>query len=57
MSHAHRWLIDMPNGPTSNAVCKTCGAERKFPNYIEEPFVADFRARKEARQLQKLGVR
>lgn len=47
----------MPNGPTSNAVCKTCGAERKFPNYIEEPFVADFRARKEARQLQKLGVR
>jgi hypothetical protein len=57
VNHAHRWLIEMPNGPTSNAVCKTCGAEKQFPNYIEESFVMDYNVRRERRELQKLGVR
>lgn len=33
--HAHRWRIDEPNGATSNAVCRTCGAERVFRNWLE----------------------
>ena len=29
--HAHHWLIERPDGPTSHAVC-ICGAEREFAN-------------------------
>ena len=57
MNHAHHYIIDTPNGPTSNAVCKTCGAEKKFPNYCEEYFVSDYNVRRERRELQKAGVR
>ncbi len=57
MNHAHHYLIAPPNGPTSEGVCKTCGATKKFPNYIDEPFVGDFKARRERRELQKAGVR
>lgn len=31
----HHWLIDSPGGPTSNGVCRICGAERQFRNYLE----------------------
>ena len=31
----HRWIIDSPNGPSSNGVCLECGAEKQFLNYIE----------------------
>ena len=30
----HYWVIDPPNGPTSNGVCKICGAEKEFKNYV-----------------------
>ena len=32
--HAHHWLVDSPNGPTSKATCKTCGAADEFMNSI-----------------------
>ena len=31
----HQWLIESPNGPTSNGECRTCGEERQFDNYID----------------------
>ena len=31
----HRWMIEMPAGPSSKGVCRTCGDERQFMNYIE----------------------
>ena len=29
---AHFWLIESPNGPTSDGVCKLCGEYREFRN-------------------------
>ena len=31
----HQWLIDSPAGPSSSGVCRLCGEERQFQNYIE----------------------
>ena len=31
----HQWLIDAPAGPSSRGVCRNCGEERQFLNYIE----------------------
>ena len=31
----HRWIIDSPNGPSSNGVCRECGEQKQFLNYIE----------------------
>ncbi len=31
----HYWLIDSPGGPTSKGVCRLCGIERQFRNYLE----------------------
>ena len=31
----HHWLIDTAGGPTSKGVCRLCGAERQFKNYLE----------------------
>ena len=31
----HHWLIESPGGPTSKGVCRVCGAEREFKNYLE----------------------
>jgi len=31
----HQWMIDSPNGPQSRGVCRLCGAERSFQNFIE----------------------
>lgn len=33
---AHRWVIETPNGEMSHGVCKTCGAEKDFPNAAED---------------------
>ena len=29
----HHWLIESPDGETSEGVCKLCGATRRFANY------------------------
>jgi hypothetical protein len=34
--HAHRWLIDEPRGPFSRGVCRVCGAEKQFRNWLAE---------------------
>jgi hypothetical protein len=57
MNHAHHYIVDTPNGPTSEGRCKICGNVKKFPNYIEESFVSDFNVRRERRELQRAGVR
>ena len=31
----HQWMIDAPAGPSSLGVCRVCGEERHFQNYIE----------------------
>ena len=28
----HHWLIEKPNGPTSQALCKICGEKAEFRN-------------------------
>ena len=28
----HLWMIDRPNGPTSQGVCKLCGEHGEFKN-------------------------
>ena len=39
--HAHHWVIDEANGPLSAGRCKTCGQQKAFRNWIDEPtFVA-----------------
>jgi hypothetical protein len=34
-THAHHWRIDEPNGQYSRGVCRVCGAERVFKNWLE----------------------
>ena len=31
----HQWLIETPAGPSSKGVCRLCGAQGEFQNYIE----------------------
>jgi hypothetical protein len=36
-THAHRWRIDEPSGQqVSRGVCKVCGAEKQFKNWLED---------------------
>jgi len=32
----HYWLIDSPNGATSQGICKFCGEEKDFYNSVPE---------------------
>ena len=32
----HHWLIEPPNGPTSNGVCKLCGEVKMFDNILSD---------------------
>lgn len=32
----HFWLIQEPDGPTSEGICKYCGAKDTFFNYIPD---------------------
>ena len=31
----HHWLIDSPGGPISKGVCRRCGVEQEFKNFLE----------------------
>jgi len=31
----HHWVIDSPNGPTSQGQCQKCGLKKDFVNYYE----------------------
>ena len=46
-AHAHRWRIEEADGPVSRGICKSCGAERDFKNWIGE---TDFITNEEHRQ-------
>ena len=34
--HAHHWIIDEVRGPESAGLCKSCGAQRVFRNWLPE---------------------
>ncbi len=34
--HFHRWRIEEPNGPVSRGVCKECGVEKQFKNWLAD---------------------
>lgn len=34
--HFHHWRIEEANGPRSTGVCKYCGAEKVFKNWLED---------------------
>ena len=31
----HHWVIGVASGPTSTGVCRLCGAERHFKNFLD----------------------
>ena len=31
---AHHWIIAPPDQPTSQGICKLCGAEKEFENFV-----------------------
>ena len=45
--HAHHWVIAEARGPFSPGVCKKCGAEKQFKNWLGE---TDFITNEEHRQ-------
>ena len=50
----HYWIIEQPNGPTSNGKCKICGSVREFKNSIQgSGWDRDGRRRRAARQQQR----
>ncbi len=34
--HAHRWRIEEPNGASGSGVCRICGINKEFKNWIPE---------------------
>ena len=32
---SHHWVIEGARGPTSKGICRLCGAEKGFRNYLE----------------------
>lgn len=32
----HYWVIESPHGPTSRGVCRLCGEEKEFPNFMPD---------------------
>ena len=32
---AHHWVIAVPDGPTSEGVCRRCGQQREFMNSVD----------------------
>jgi hypothetical protein len=37
----HHWIIETPSGPVSRGVCKLCGEQRAFKNYLDAPYWED----------------
>ena len=37
----HHWVIDTPAGPVSRGVCRLCGEEREFNNFLEGTYWDD----------------
>lgn len=41
----HHWIIQAATGPFSPGVCRNCGAQREFRNYVEAPYWNEEKAR------------
>jgi len=37
----HHWVIDTPDGPVSTGVCRLCGEQREFKNFLEGTYWDD----------------
>jgi len=37
-SGSHWWVIESPNGETSDGVCRYCGSQRQFANTLAAAF-------------------
>jgi hypothetical protein len=35
-SCVHHWIIESPSGRTSAGICRVCGAQRDFQNYVSD---------------------
>ena len=52
----HHWVIASPDGPVSKGVCRLCGAEREFKNYLENPRWEDFTLDRPAYSERSAGI-
>ena len=41
----HHWIIQAATGPVSSGVCRNCGAQQEFRNYVEVPYWNEEKAR------------
>ena len=56
MNCVHHWVIEMPQGPTSEGRCKLCGAERAdFRNWVDDYYNSDLNSQPQAQVLRKKG--
>lgn len=56
MNCVHHWVIEMPQGPTSEGRCKLCGAERTdFRNWVDDYYNSDLNSQIQAQILRKKG--
>lgn len=46
--HVHHWRIEEANGPESQGVCKDCGAQKSFKNWLAD---TDFITNTEHREV------
>lgn len=37
----HKWVLEIPNGPTSRGTCRLCGEVREFRNYLTSSYWED----------------
>lgn len=37
----HKWVLETPNGPTSQGRCRLCGEVREFRNYLASSYWED----------------
>ena len=49
----HHWLIEPANGPTSEGVCKHCGAKDSFRNYVSVSYYEYFAKQVDIQEILK----
>lgn len=56
MTHAHHWIIDTPDGPTSPGTCIECGESRTFRNWGTGNAPEGWRGLSQRRQAFDAGI-